>query len=64
MSGAELHDHLLTRKPELLRRFIFVAGDVTSPEIASFVQRTSCPVILKPFELAVLADLIEARRTK
>ncbi|MEP6689626.1 MAG: response regulator [Gemmatimonadaceae bacterium] len=63
MSGAELHDTLANDRPELLDRFIFVAGDVTSPEIAAFVQRTKRPVILKPFELAALADLIEKTKT-
>ncbi len=63
MSGAELHDRLAQERPALLDRFIFVAGDVTSPEIAAFVQRTTRPVILKPFELAALADLIEKTKT-
>ncbi|MDQ6830354.1 MAG: response regulator [Gemmatimonadota bacterium] len=59
MSGAELHDRLERENPEILSRFIFVAGDVTSPEMAEFVRRTKRPVILKPFELAALADLIK-----
>lgn len=59
MSGAELHDRLERARPEILSRFIFVAGDVTSPEMAEFVERTKRPVILKPFELAALADLIK-----
>ena len=57
-SGIELHDYLAESNPALLRRFVFSTGDVASAEAASFVQRTSCPVLQKPFELRMLDEII------
>ncbi|MEP7000194.1 MAG: ATP-binding protein [bacterium] len=59
-SGIELHDRLAAAKPALLRRFVFSTGDVASAEAASFVQRTTCPVLQKPFELRMLDEIIRA----
>ena len=57
-SGIQLHDRLAIERPEMLRRFIFSTGDVASSEAASFVQRTRCPVLQKPFELRTLDTII------
>ena len=57
-SGIELHDRLAVERPDLLRRFVFSTGDVASPEAATFVQRTLCPVLQKPFELRMLDELV------
>jgi DNA-binding NtrC family response regulator len=57
-SGIDLHDRLERDRPALLRRFVFSTGDVASAEAASFVQRTQCPVLQKPFELRMLDDII------
>ena len=57
-SGIELHDRLAATEPALLRRFVFSTGDVASAEAASFVQRTQCPVLQKPFELRMLDEII------
>ena len=57
-SGIELHDRLAREQPNLLRRFVFSTGDVASADAASFVQRTSCPVLQKPFELRMLDSII------
>ncbi|MEO8335957.1 MAG: PAS domain S-box protein [bacterium] len=62
-SGIELHDRLAIDHPDMLRRFVFSTGDVASSEAASFVQRTTCPVLQKPFELRML-DTIIARVAK
>jgi PAS domain S-box-containing protein len=57
-SGMELHDRLARERPALLRRVMFSTGDVASPDAASFVQRTACPVLQKPFELRMLDEVI------
>jgi DNA-binding NtrC family response regulator len=59
MSEVELHDHLAASSPELLDRLLLIAGDVTSPEVAEFLERTSCPLLTKPFELHELASAVE-----
>ena len=57
-SGVELHDQLVTAHPALLRRIVFSTGDVASREAAVFVQRTSCHVLQKPFELKTLDEIV------
>jgi DNA-binding NtrC family response regulator len=59
-SGVELHDWLAEHRPDLFAGLIITTGDLGSPGLSEFVARTPRPLIEKPFELAVLAQLIEA----
>lgn len=59
LSGIELHDHLVTERPELLDRLILSTGDVASHDAAEFVARTRCLVLQKPFELSALAEAVD-----
>jgi DNA-binding NtrC family response regulator len=59
-SGVELHDWLAQHRPDLFARLIITTGDLASPAWSDFVSRTSRPLIEKPFDLAVLGQLIEA----
>ena len=59
-SGDQLHDWLAEHRPDLFQRLIVTTGDVVSPAASAFLTRTPRPVIEKPFELAELAQLIEA----
>jgi CheY-like chemotaxis protein len=57
-SGIEVHDWLAEHRPELFERLIIATGDVASPSIREFIQRTTRPVLEKPFELSALAALV------
>jgi DNA-binding NtrC family response regulator len=59
-SGDQLHDWLAEHRPELFARLILTTGDLASPSLSEFISRTPRPVIEKPFELAVLGQLVEA----
>jgi DNA-binding NtrC family response regulator len=59
-TGVELHDWLAEHRPDLFATLIITTGDLTSPGLREFMARTPRPLIEKPFELAVLAQLIEA----
>jgi DNA-binding NtrC family response regulator len=59
-SGVELHDWLAKHRPDLFCRLIITTGDLGSPAWSAFIARTPRPLIEKPFELALLAQLIEA----
>jgi DNA-binding NtrC family response regulator len=59
-SGVELHDWLAEHRPDLFGGLIITTGDLASPAWSSFISRTPRPLIEKPFDLAVLAQLIEA----
>jgi DNA-binding NtrC family response regulator len=58
LSGIELHDRLASSHPEILDRVVFSTGDVASPEARSFVERSRCTVLQKPFELATLDEIV------
>jgi PAS domain S-box-containing protein len=62
VSGVELHDRLAAEDSPYLARLILSTGDLASPEASSFVERTRCRVLQKPYELAVLAEALEALR--
>jgi DNA-binding NtrC family response regulator len=59
-SGVEIHDWLAEHRPDLFGALIITTGDLTSPALNEFRARTPRPLVEKPFELAVLAQLIEA----
>jgi CheY-like chemotaxis protein len=58
-TGLEVHDWLEAERPELFNRLLVASGDVASPEIRAFLERTTRPVLEKPFELSTLAALVE-----
>ena len=58
-SGDQLHDWLARHRPDLFARLILTTGDLASPALGDFITRTPRPIIEKPFELAVLARLVE-----
>ena len=59
-SGVELHDWLAEHRPDLFAGLIMITANLSAPGLREFLARTSRPLIEKPFELAVLAQLIEA----
>jgi DNA-binding NtrC family response regulator len=58
-SGVELHDWMAEHRPDLFAGLIITTADLSAPGLSEFVSRTPRPLIEKPFELAVLAQLIE-----
>lgn len=59
VSGIDLYDRLAITQPQTLPRLIFSTGDIVSEEAASFVRRTDCTVLQKPFELMTLRGTVE-----
>jgi two-component system response regulator ResD len=59
-SGVELHDWLAEHRPDLFAGLIITTADLSAPGLSEFVARTSRPLIEKPFDLSVLAQLIES----
>lgn len=57
VNGVELYDRLKVSRPDILARMIFSTGDVVSSEVAEFIERTSCKVLAKPFELSTLLEI-------
>lgn len=62
MSGLALHDVLLEQHPSTLASFIVTSGDLASPDVTAFIERTSCRVLEKPLDMAeVLRISAQAR---
>jgi DNA-binding NtrC family response regulator len=59
-SGVQLHDWLAEHRPDLFAGLIITTADLSAPNLTEFVARTPRPLIEKPFELGVLAQLMEA----
>ena len=58
-SGLDVHDWMAEHRPDLFARLIVTTGDVISPNVRDFLARTPRPVIEKPFELSMLAQVME-----
>jgi signal transduction histidine kinase/ActR/RegA family two-component response regulator len=64
LSGFEVHDWLAEHRADLFDRLVIATGDVASQPVREFLNRTSRPVLEKPFELSALGELLERAREK
>lgn len=55
MEGAALHDRIVEVCPLLAPRIIILTGGAVNGQARTFLESTSCPVMLKPFDLLSLA---------
>jgi len=51
VDGVAFYNHLAATAPALTRRVIFVTGDVAGTEAESFLERSGCRWLAKPFRL-------------
>jgi len=58
MDGKQLYHYIEERYPELADRVIFTTGDVFNDDTQSFLERTGCPFLLKPFSPDELGALV------
>lgn len=60
MDGGTVYASLVGVRPRLASRVIILTGGAVSLASQSFLDRTRCPVVMKPFELESLARKIAA----
>jgi len=60
LSGEELFALLGQEFPEMTTRIVFTSGDLTRQSAMTFLQRSGCPALQKPYELAELVRLLKA----
>jgi two-component system, NtrC family, sensor kinase len=60
LGGEQLYERLRERADGMERRVVFITGDAESPDAARLLVDAGVPVVLKPFELAEIAQIIEA----
>ncbi len=64
LDGPQLYEQVRQRAPALIPRIIISTGDVTGDAAAEFLKGVATPVLEKPFELAAVAEVVEAVRRR
>jgi CheY-like chemotaxis protein len=59
LDGPTLYREIELRHPQLLRRFIFLTGDIMSPEISQFLEQIGVPYLRKPFTLEMVRAVVQ-----
>jgi two-component system NtrC family sensor kinase len=59
LDGTQLYREVELTRPDMLRRIMFVTGDVAGTEAERFLEQTGCRWLAKPFRLK---DLLRAAR--
>ncbi|HEX8362246.1 MAG TPA: response regulator, partial [Longimicrobium sp.] len=60
LSGDRLYASLRERAGGMDRRLVFMSGDALGDTTADALAATAVPVILKPFDLVSVAEMLEA----
>jgi DNA-binding response OmpR family regulator len=58
VNGMALYDVWQDEAPRMARRTVFVTGDNLGSETSSFIRRTGCRCIFKPFRLSELTEVV------
>ncbi len=60
LGGVDVYEWIVTARPELADRIVFMTGGAFTDRAQQFLGRTSCPCVDKPFDLAQLNALVGA----
>jgi signal transduction histidine kinase len=60
LDGPGLYQELERRDPRLCRRIVFLTGDVLSPRITEFLERTGAASLGKPFALEEVRRVVQS----
>ncbi len=58
-SGADVHSWIVTHRPELSDRLLFITGDTVNEDTMKTLLRTGVPYIEKPFRVQQLLVTVE-----
>jgi CheY-like chemotaxis protein len=58
MNGTELYEHLEKKYPKMVNKVIFTTGDILSPYIKAFLEKSNRPYLTKPFTPQALLQAI------
>jgi signal transduction histidine kinase len=61
MTGRDVYERLLSDWPRAARSVVFLTGGAFTPETSDFVNRTSRPVLFKPFRIDELRATVRAQ---
>jgi CheY-like chemotaxis protein len=60
LSGNELYERVLTQRPELASKFVFISGGAFTDRAREFLETTQLPQVQKPFTRKALVNAIES----
>ncbi len=58
VDGADVHAWLVTHRPKLVSKLIFITGDIVNEETAQTLAKTGAPCVEKPFRISQLMDVV------
>jgi DNA-binding NtrC family response regulator len=64
LDGPALYREVERLHPDQLGRFIFLTGDVMSPETSQFLLQTAVPCLSKPFTLEMVRQVVQRALTE
>ena len=59
IDGADVHEWLKANRPEMVKRMLFVTGDIVNEETMQTLRRTGVPCIEKPFRVHELVSAVK-----
>ena len=59
MTGAAFNDAVAETSPDLARRFAFMTGDVTNPDLRALAGARGVTLLAKPFDMASVQQTLE-----
>lgn len=59
VDGADVHEWLQANRPEMVKRMLFVTGDIVNEETMQTLRRTGVPCIEKPFRVHELVSAVK-----
>ena len=63
MSGTEFYGRITEKNTALKGKVIIITGDVMGPDIKDFLKKNNLPYLIKPFDIKVLTEQVEAIAT-
>jgi DNA-binding NtrC family response regulator len=59
VDGAQVHAWIVTHRPELASKLVFITGDIASEETAATLRQTGAPCVEKPFRVQQFISVVE-----
>jgi DNA-binding NtrC family response regulator len=59
VNGADVHAWIVTHRPELTDRLVFITGDVANEQTVETLRRTGAPCVEKPFRVQQFISVVE-----
>ncbi len=59
MNGMDLYRNLLSVRPEMARRVLFMTGDLMDREVARFLTETGAPTLYKPLDIGRIETAVQ-----